>query len=81
VEGVLLQDAESLDLDLETSGQEPIYLDLGIALGEAAERWKNDSAGTARRLERLTKPALSSIQRDWDAMIAQIGVARTACGW
>ena len=81
VEGVLLRDAEELDADPEMSGDEPIYLDLAVAFGEATERWKNDSAGTARRLERLTKPALSSIQRDWDAMIAQIGVARTACGW
>lgn len=81
VEGVLLRDAEELDADLEMSGDEPIYLDLAVAFGEATERWKNDSAGTARRLERLTKPALSSIQRDWDAMTAQIGVARTACGW
>jgi predicted secreted protein len=81
VEGVLLQDAEALDAELETSGEEPVYLDLSVELSEAAQRWKNDSAGTARRLERLTKPTLSEIQRDWDTMIAQIGVARTACGW
>jgi hypothetical protein len=82
VEGVLSQDAEALDdMDLGTPGDEPVYLDLAVELSEAAQRWKNDSAGTARRLERLTKPALPSIQRDWDAMIAQIGVARAACGW
>lgn len=81
LEGVLLSDAEELDVSRENAGDEPIYGDLADAFGEATERWKNDSAGTARRLERLTRPTLPSIQRDWDAMSAQIGVARTACGW
>ncbi|WP_157069555.1 NADase-type glycan-binding domain-containing protein [Sandaracinus amylolyticus] len=51
------------------------------ALEPLAEEWARNSRGVATRLSRRSAPTTERAAADWTALLAQLAIARTACGW
>lgn len=51
------------------------------ALVPLAEEWGRNSRGVTTRLLRRSPPTAERASSDWAALLAQLAIARTACGW
>lgn len=60
---------------------DPDMIDLDMPFSCAKESWRSDSRGTARRFACVAAPAPSMLATLYDAVVADIAVARPACGW
>lgn len=50
-------------------------------LAELQEAWGRNARGAAPRIERVRRLDAPGVAPDWDALLAQVALARTTCGW